>query len=102
MTQDATDLQQNRQKLADLVTAAVQQTATILVEEQKALAKRFPAMAHQPAPVTIDPAVIRDFTQSDEYRQAVEAYVAGRLEVNLLVKVLELLQQIAPLELLRR
>lgn len=101
MTQDPSVLEQNRRKLADLVTAAVQQSAQVIEEEQKELKHRFPAMAHQAAPAMLDPAVVRDFTQSQEYRQAIEAYIAGRLEVNLLVRVLELLQKVAPLEFLR-
>jgi hypothetical protein len=99
---DTAVLQQNRRKLADLVTATVQQTADVLEQEQTALALRFPAMANQPAPVMIDPSAIRDFAQSEQYQQVIAAYVAGRLEVNLLVKVLDLLEKIAPLEFLRR
>lgn len=102
MTQDLSVLEDNRRKLADMVTQTVRQTADVIEAEQTELKRRFPAMAHQAAPVMLDPTVIRDFTQSEEYRKAVDAYIAGRLEVNLLVKVLELLQQIAPMEFLRR
>lgn len=102
MTQDLTVLEENRRKLADMVTQAVKQTADVIEAEQAELKRRFPAMAHQAAPVMLEPSVIRDFTQSDAYREALDAYVAGRLEVNLLVRVLELLQQVAPLEFLRR
>jgi hypothetical protein len=102
MTQDLIVLEENRRKLADMVTQAVRQTAEVIEAEQAQLKRRFPAMAHQAAPVMLQPSVIKDFTRSDTYREAVEAYIAGRLEVNLLVRVLELLQQVAPLEFLRR
>lgn len=95
-------LEENRRKLADLVTAAVQQTADVLETEQEALRQRFPAMASMPEPIGLDPTVIRDFSQSQKYRDAIEAYIAGRLEVNLLVRVMEMLAEIAPLEFLRR
>jgi hypothetical protein len=96
MTQETSVLAQNRQQLIDLVTQMVQQMAQVMEVEQEALVRRFPAMAHQVSPVVIAPAAIRNFTRSDEYCQAVEAYIDGRLEVNLLVKVLNLLQKIAP------
>jgi len=85
-----------------MVTAVVRQTAAVLATEQEELKRRFPAMAHQPGAIGLDPTVIRDFTESEEYAQAVDAYIAGRLEVNLLVRVLELLSRIAPAEFLRR
>jgi predicted P-loop ATPase/GTPase len=102
MTQDVSVLDENRRKLADMVTQTVRQTAQVIEEEQKELQRRFPAMAHQPAPVMLDPSVIRDFTESQEYKQAIEAYIAGRLEVNLLVRILELLEMVAPVEFFRR
>ena len=98
MSDKATGLEESRRKLADLVTSAVEQTAEVLRAEQAELRRRFPAMAHLPKPIGLDPATIRDFTKSQEYREAIEAYLAGRLEVNLLAKVLELLAAIAPQE----
>ncbi len=100
MSESTSTLTEDRRKLADLVTATVEQTAKIMEAEQKELRRRFPAMANQPNPVNVEPQAIRDFTQSDEYRQAIEAYLAGRLEVNLLVRILALLSQVAPFEFL--
>ena len=102
MEPDISVLQDNRRKLAEMVTAVVEQTADVIDREQQELKRLFPAMAHQTMPTRLDPSVIRDFSESQEYREAVEAYIAGRLEVNLLVKALELLEKIAPLEFLRR
>ena len=101
MSQSTSTLTEDRRKLADLVTATVEQNVKVMEAEQKELHRRFPAMASQPNPVNVELEAIRDFTQSDEYRQAVEAYLAGRLEVNLLVRILALLSQVAPLEFLR-
>ncbi len=102
MTEGISALADSRRRLTELVTGTVLQMAQVIQDEQAELARRFPAMADQPATVMIAPAAIRDFTQSDEFRQAVDEYVAGRLEVNLLVKVVDLLQRIAPLEFVRR
>ena len=98
MNDSAPELEEGRRKLADLVTSAVEQTAAVLRAEQAELRRRFPAMAHLPKPIGLDPSIIRDFTKSQEYCEAIEAYLAGRLEVNLLTKVLELLAEIAPQE----
>ncbi len=102
MRHDTSTLEESRRKLADLVTQAVSQTAQVIEDEQAELKRRFPAMISQPAPVLVDPSAIRDLTQSDEYKQAVDAYVAGRLDVNLLSKVVALLGQLAPIEFLVR
>ncbi|MHC4984215.1 MAG: hypothetical protein ACYTF6_13745 [Planctomycetota bacterium] len=101
MPESDISLEDSRRELSDMVTAAVEQTAKVLQAEQDELRQRFPAMAHQPKPIGLDPAVIRDFVESKEYREAIEAYIAGRLEVNLLVRVMELLAKIAPAEFLR-
>ena len=101
MTEKTSDLEQDRRQLADTVTAAVKKMAEVIEKEQAELRRRFPAMAHQSAPVMLDPTTIRDFTQSEAYKRAIESYVAGRLEVNLLVKVLDLLRTVAPVEFLR-
>ena len=98
MAQNAPSPETKRRELADLVTSTVKQTADVIEEERKELYRRFPAMSHQPDAVLVDPSVIRDFTESPEYRQAIEAYIEGRLGVNILVKVLDLLEQLAPFE----
>jgi len=95
-------LELSRRKLADLLTDAVRQTAVIVEEEQRELKRRLPSVAHQVAPLMLDTSVIRELPQSRPYREAVAAYVAGRLEVNLMVRVLELLQAAAPVEFIRR
>ena len=99
MTEQETSVQTpeaKRRNVAELLTAAIEQTADVLEAEQLELHDKFPAMAHQPAPPELDPKTIRDFTQSDTYRDAVDAYIAGRLEVNLMVRVLDLLQEVMP------
>ena len=100
MSKNQTVLDESRRKFVEMVTQTVRQSAKVLEDEQNELKRRFPAMAHQASPVMFDPTVINDFTKSEEYHQAVEAYIAGRLEVNLLVKVMELLRKVAPIEFL--
>ena len=99
MSGELTTLEANRRELIETVTQAVRQTADVVEAEQAELMHNLPAMASRASSVMLEPSVIRDFLQSDEYRQAIDDYVAGRLEVNLLVKVLELLQQVAEIKL---
>jgi hypothetical protein len=56
----------------------------------------FPAMSSLPKPLQVDPDVISDFTLSPSYQQAVEDYVTGRMEQNLLITVLQRLRSLAP------
>ncbi len=61
-----------------------------------AIQRTFPVMSSLPKPLQVDPDVITDFTVSAAYKQAVEDYVAGRSEQNLLVTVLRLLRGLIP------
>ena len=97
-----TRLKENRRRLARLVTESLRQVARIIRIEQDELHRRFPDMAGHSPPVDLNPQVILDYTRSDEYRRAVEAYVSGTLDVNLLVRIMESLERIAPLEFPRR
>jgi hypothetical protein len=94
-------LLEQRRKFAGLVTEMIRLAAAVLEQEQAAVARRFPAMAQSNAILT-DHAAIWDFAISDSYRRIVESYLAGELEMNLLSKVLTMLEQLAPLEFLRK
>lgn len=98
MTKGISVVNDNRAQLADLMAALIRQMARVIQDDNAQLTRRFPAILRQPAPVMMDPSVLRDFVESDLFRETVESYIAGRLEANLLVKVVDMLGQIAPME----
>ncbi len=81
-----------RRQLADAVQTVLERTADVIDAEQQ----KFPAMSSLPKPLQVNPDVISDFTLSPAYRQAVEDYVAGRVEQNLLITVLQMLRPLLP------
>jgi len=81
-----------RSEAAAALTSYLEKTAEAIDAEQR----KFPAMSSLPKPLDIDPDMIGDFTLSAAYKQAVEDYVAGRVEQNLLITVLKMLRGLVP------
>lgn len=94
--QEDTSAEETRRDVAEALTTLLHKTADATQAEQAELARKFPAMTSQPPPVDVNPEAIRDFTQSEAYRQAVEAYVQGRTEQHIIVTALRLLRSLIP------
>jgi hypothetical protein len=101
MTSHDHALREHRRRFAELVTESICQAGIVLEHEHAVLLQRFPALART-AVIAKYPAVIRDFLCSDSYKQILDLYVAGKLEVNLLSKIATMLEELAPLEFLRK
>jgi hypothetical protein len=83
---------QARTEAAGALTQFLTRTADAIDAEQR----KFPAMSSLPKPLDVDPGVISDFTTSAAYKQAVEDYISGRVEQNLLITVLQMLRGLLP------
>lgn len=94
-------LTEHRRKFADLITESIYEAVQVLEQEYAALMERFPA-ATQFRVIGTYPAAIREFVKSDSYRKILDTYIEGRLEMNLLSKIVAILEKIAPLEFLRK
>jgi len=94
--QENTSAEETRRDVAEALTTLLNRAADAVQAEQTEVARKFPAMTSQPRPVDVNPEAIRDFTQSEAYRQAVEAYVRGRAEQHIIVTALRLLQGLLP------
>lgn len=94
MTNSQTD---TRREVADALTALLLKVADDYQIEQTELRKKFPTMLGLPPALDVDPDMIRDFTESGTYKQALQDYVTHRTEENLVVTVLRLLRALLPM-----
>jgi len=85
-----------RRELADAVDNVILKVADDVRAQQQELRRKFPRMSALPPPLNVDPDLISDFSDSRAFKQAVEDYIRGRTEENLVVTVLRLLRDIAP------
>jgi hypothetical protein len=85
-----------RRAVSDALTNLLEKTAAAVQTEQDEQRRKFPGMSGLPPPVSVNADVIQDFVGSPTYRQAMEAYVAGRSEQNLIVTVVRLLRELLP------
>ncbi len=86
----------SRREVADALTALLLKLADQYQLEQTELRGKFPTMLGLPAALDVDPDIIRDFTESGTYKQAIDDYIRGRTEENLVVTVLRLLRALLP------
>ena len=93
MTNSAPD---TRRKLADAVDDLLNKLADDIFAQQQELHRKFPRLTSLPRPLDVDPSLITDFTKSPAYKQAVEDYVRGRTEENIVVTVLRRLRAVIP------
>lgn len=87
---------QARHEVADALKTLLEKLADDLQTEQTELRRKFPAMTGLPPAQDVDPDMIRDFAESGTYKQAVQDYVLGRTEENIVITVLRLLQALLP------
>lgn len=85
-----------RYEAAETLTDLLKKAAKAIEAERTELQENFPAMASLPDPINVDPNVITDFTQSEAYKKALEDYVVGRCEQNIIVTVVQLLRGLIP------
>ena len=93
MTNSQTD---TRRQVADALTALLLKVADDYQIEQTELRGKFPTMLGLPPALDVDPDIIRDFTESGTYKQAIDDYIRGRTEENLVITVLRLLRALLP------
>ena len=86
----------SRREVADALNNLLLKLADQYQADQAELRRKFPAMLSLPPALDVDPDMIRDFTQSRTYRQAIDDYIRGRTEENIVVTVLRLLQALLP------
>ena len=86
----------SRREVADALKALLLKLADQYQADQTELRKKFPTMLGLPPALDVDPDMIRDFTQSGTYKQAIDDYVRGRTEENIVTTVLRLLQALLP------
>ena len=86
----------SRRDVADALKALLLRIADQYQADQTELRSKFPTMLGLPPGLDIDPDIIRDFTESGTYAQAVDDYIRSRTEENLLVTVLRLLRALLP------
>ena len=93
MADSATD---SRRQVADALNTLLLKLADQYQVDQTELRSKLPAMLCLPPALDVDPDMIRDFTRSGTYKQAIDDYVRGRTEENIVVTVLRLLQALLP------
>ena len=85
-----------RKQVAEAVDNLLLRVTDDIRARQDELRRKYPRMTALPPPVQIDPNLIRDFTQTQAYREAVDDYLHGRTAENLVVTVFRLLRALAP------
>ena len=86
----------SRRQVAHALNALLLKLADQYQVDQTELRRKFPAMLSLPPALDVDPDMIRDFTQSRTYKQAIDDYIRGRTEENIVITVLRLLQALLP------
>jgi len=86
----------SHREVAHALNALLLKLADQYQTDQAELHRKFPTMLGLPPALDVDPDMIRDFTQSRTYRQAIDDYIRGRTEENIVVTVLRLLQALLP------
>jgi len=86
----------SRRDVEDALKALLLRIADQYQADQTELRSKFPTMLGLPPGLDIDPDIIRDFTESGTYAQAVDDYIRSRTEENLVVSVMRLLRALLP------